>query len=220
MALKVLFLSDAHAEVDSVRRLVGKVRDEKPDLVVFAGDISHQGNLEMAKEIIAELEKLNVKIIAVPGNMDSKEILEFLEEKGMSIEKKIVNVKGYVFAGLGGAIAHNKIYPYNLGELNAKKVLDEILKGSDAKKTILVTHSPPKDTKLDLAGGKVHIGSKEIGKAIEKYQPLLSVFGHVHEAEGEIMIGNTLCISLNPAMHGKALIVELNGEIKRREVKA
>jgi Icc-related predicted phosphoesterase len=47
-------------------------------------------------------------------------------------------------------------------------------------------------------GGRTYVpvGSKAVRKAIETYQPLLGLHGHVHEAKGFANIGRTLC--LNP----------------------
>jgi hypothetical protein len=39
-------------------------------------------------------------------------------------------------------------------------------------------------------------GSSGVRKTIEKYQPLVGLHGHIHEAKGFIKIGRTLC--LNP----------------------
>lgn len=38
-------------------------------------------------------------------------------------------------------------------------------------------------------------GSTAVRAAIEKYQPLLGLFGHIHEGRGHIKIGRTLCIN-------------------------
>ncbi|MEM3852498.1 MAG: hypothetical protein QXP70_05800 [Methanomassiliicoccales archaeon] len=72
-------------------------------------------------------------------------------------------------------------------------------------------HCPPYDTPLDravmldpdgkLRGGAGHsrtapVGSTAVRKAIEKYQPLLGLHGHIHESRGYCKIGRTVC--LNP----------------------
>ncbi|MGZ6317076.1 MAG: metallophosphoesterase family protein [Anaerolineales bacterium] len=79
----------------------------------------------------------------------------------------------------------------------------------DMKNAIFNLHVPPYNSKLDDAplldknlvpidGGRTYgpVGSKAVRKAIEKYQPLLGLHGHVHEAKGQANIGRTLC--LNP----------------------
>ncbi len=72
-------------------------------------------------------------------------------------------------------------------------------------------HVPPFDTNLDVApeldanltpklslsGGfkMVPVGSKAVRAAIEKYQPLVSVHGHIHESRSAQKIGRTMCIN-------------------------
>jgi Icc-related predicted phosphoesterase len=42
----------------------------------------------------------------------------------------------------------------------------------------------------------IPVGSTAVRAAIEKYQPLLGLHGHIHESKGSVKIGRTLC--LNP----------------------
>jgi hypothetical protein len=71
-------------------------------------------------------------------------------------------------------------------------------------------HCPPYDSGLDEApeldenlkmkasGSGVStkpVGSVAVRNAIEKYQPLLALVGHVHEGRGHVRIGRTLCIN-------------------------
>jgi hypothetical protein len=93
-------------------------------------------------------------------------------------------------------------------------------------------HCPPYDTQLDIApeldetfkpkvsGGSgvnmIHAGSLAVRQAIEKYQPLLGLHGHIHESRGFVKIGRTLCI--NPGseygegiMRGALINLDKNG---------
>ncbi len=90
-------------------------------------------------------------------------------------------------------------------------------------------HVPPYATGLDIApllddnlkpmvvAGEVAmgpVGSKAVRAAIEKYQPLVSLHGHVHESRGVARIGRTTCI--NPGSeygdgHLRAALVNLKG---------
>jgi Icc-related predicted phosphoesterase len=78
----------------------------------------------------------------------------------------------------------------------------------DVKNAIFNLHVPPYNSKLDEAplldkqlrpvdGGHTYVpvGSTAVRKAIETYQPLLGLHGHVHEAKGSTNIGRTLCIN-------------------------
>ena len=75
---------------------------------------------------------------------------------------------------------------------------------------VCVFHAPPYDSQLDLApaldknlkieatGGQVMmrpVGSPAVRAIIEKYQPLLTLHGHIHESPGFRRMGRTLMIN-------------------------
>ena len=73
---------------------------------------------------------------------------------------------------------------------------------------VWVAHTPPFGSKLDQANGNHSWGSKAVRHAIEKYQPMLSLHGHIHdspEVSGEYSetIGATLAI--NPGQLERSL---------------
>jgi Icc-related predicted phosphoesterase len=51
--------------------------------------------------------------------------------------------------------------------------------------------------KLSLSGGfkMISVGSKAVREAIEKYQPLAGLHGHIHESRSAQKIGRTMCIN-------------------------
>lgn len=80
----------------------------------------------------------------------------------------------------------------------------------DPRKAIFNCHVPPKGTSLDQApllkedlspvvrGGEIvfgSVGSEAVRKAIETYQPAVSLHGHVHESRAVCRIGKTTCIN-------------------------
>jgi len=95
--------------------------------------------------------------------------------------------------------------------------ISKIKRMSDPKKTIYSMHCPPKNTFLDQTH-EHHVGSKSIRYFIEKYQPPLTLHGHIHESpqlSGEYKenINKTLCI--NPGSNHiesilNAVIVDLD----------
>jgi Icc-related predicted phosphoesterase len=78
----------------------------------------------------------------------------------------------------------------------------------DPRNAVFNIHVPPHKSGLDeapeldknlrpvLAGQSLKpVGSTALRKSIEKYQPLLSLHGHIHEGRGATRIGKTLCIN-------------------------
>ena len=79
----------------------------------------------------------------------------------------------------------------------------------DVRNSVFNIHVPPYGSTLDDApeldealrpkyGGHslTPVGSHAVRHVIEEYQPLLGLFGHIHEARGATRLGRTLC--LNP----------------------
>ena len=84
--MRLLCISDIHSDIGGVKKIKKRFLHNKIDLVVIAGDFSNEGSTRIVEQIIEELSF--ARILAVPGNMDTGEILELLEGKGMSLHKK------------------------------------------------------------------------------------------------------------------------------------
>jgi Icc-related predicted phosphoesterase len=99
----------------------------------------------------------------------------------------------------------------------------------DPATSIFNLHVPPYDSGLDRAREiredltvvyksgqpvEIPVGSKAVREAIEEYQPLVSLHGHIHESRGEARIGRTLALNSGSEynsgrIHG--VVVKLNG---------
>jgi len=81
-----------------------------------------------------------------------------------------------------------------------------ISKIKNKEKSIFNFHAPPHGFALDLApqlskdliqavDRKIHVGSLSVTKMIKKYQPFLSLHGHIHESRGIQKMGKTTMIN-------------------------
>ncbi len=85
------------------------------------------------------------------------------------------------------------------------EALDELAALTPAAETVFVLHSPPRDTRCDMIGARVHVGSRAIRGFIERRQPPLVLSGHIHEsprvsASWRDTIGRT--VTVNPGQFG------------------
>jgi uncharacterized protein len=77
-------------------------------------------------------------------------------------------------------------------------------------------HVPPYDSRLDTAAeldsdfnvvliGKephmIPVGSTGVRRAIEEFQPIAALHGHIHESAGMSRIGRTLCVNPGSDYH-------------------
>ena len=176
-----------------------------------------------------------VTVIMTPGNDDIFEI-DHLVKKYES--------KG-IFSGLSHPVKlgkneiisldYSNITPWKTYREAPEKDLEKIIKSKvksveNIGLSIFNFHCPPYQTKLDIApnidrnfhyvvnpGGieNKHVGSVAVRKAIEQYQPLLSLHGHIHESAGFHYIGKTLSINPGSAFEIgllKAFIVDITDD--------
>jgi hypothetical protein len=61
---------------------------------------------------------------------------------------------------------------------------------------VLLVHGPPFRV-LDRAARGVDTGSHALRRAILRARPSLGVFGHIHEAHGEAVLGDTRCLNVS-----------------------
>ncbi|MBU0466454.1 MAG: metallophosphoesterase [Nanoarchaeota archaeon] len=127
--------------------------------------------------------------------------------------------KDFVFIGMRGHTFQGKVKSKAFKKHRA--ILDNLFKKfekeNNAKKVIFVSHIPPLNTKLDKIGMKAHPkvrgthrGSKLTRRIIERYQPILNLCGHTHEAWGKDKIRKTLCVNTGAANEGRAAIIKIS----------
>ena len=162
-----------------------------------------------------KLRDSEIKCIINAGNDDRMEIDDVLESSKVLIhpEGKIVKVdEKHEMISTG----YTNMTPWNCPrdiseEELATRIQDMTSKVSDMQNCIFNSHCPPFDSAIDAApkldkdlkpvvsgGGEiimVPVGSTAVRAAIEKYQPLLGLHGHMHESKGSAKVGRTLCVN-------------------------
>jgi uncharacterized protein len=111
-------------------------------------------------------------------------------------------------------VPYSNVTPWNTNRELTEPQLEERIRTTVEKlehpeRSVFNIHVPPIGAHLDLAprltpdltkimgpGGEpemVHVGSTAVRTAIERYQPLLGLHGHIHESKGFSEIGRTVC---------------------------
>lgn len=203
--MKILALSDLHADELLLDRLRAIAARNPYDLVLFCGDITTRGPVSYAEEVV----RLFPKAYAVHGNMDTTEVIDRLREMGVLIHGKKVRLKEWNIVGLGGS----NPTPFNTpGELSEEEIGATLAKSGVDEFSILVTHPPPYGM-FDSVGG-MHVGCQAVRKAIEAKKPILAICGHIHEYEGKEILGETLVVKLAPAEKLRAAEITINDSIE------
>jgi hypothetical protein len=71
---------------------------------------------------------------------------------------------------------------------------------ADASRVICMFHGPPNGTACDQLYGRIHVGSRETRRFLERHAPALSLHGHIHESpavSGRFAdrVGTTVCVN-------------------------
>jgi Icc-related predicted phosphoesterase len=167
--------------------------------------------MQLAKE---RAKPHGIEVYIQPGNDDEPRVLDAMSSDFVvNPEGKLIHLRDSVPMISYG---HSNRTPWNSPrELDEDQLSAEIEKMaaqlSTCELTVFNMHVPPKDATIDRApvldanfkpvvrAGEIQMagaGSTAVRGAIQKYQPLLSLHGHIHESGGMAKIGRT--ISINP----------------------
>ena len=174
-----------------------------------------EGWLELAE---TRLKGTGVKLYVTGGNDDPIGIGAVIDKHESDVvanadERVLTLPSGHEMISLGYSNPTPWHLPRDISEDElAKKVENVAVKVKNMRTAIFNLHVPPYNTppldyapELDStlrpkmeAGGQfkmVPVGSVAIRKSIERFQPLLGLHGHIHEAKGAVYVNKTLCIN-------------------------
>ena len=165
------------------------------------------------------LKGTGIRCFVTGGNDDDPEVLEAIRGAGresfFACEAEVIPIdEQHSMASVG----FSNPTPWKTPREIPDEKLGEIIEGmcaqvKDFQHCIFNFHVPPVDSTLDLcpkldwstdppspimsSGQMVFAGagSASVRKAIEKYQPMLGLHGHIHEAQGMVKIGRTTCVN-------------------------
>jgi len=169
-----------------------------------------------------KLEGTPVRCYVCPGNDDRPETDEVIvqSEAVELAEGRVVEVDGVEMISTGWSNPTPwETYRECSEEQLTTRMAPMIAGLRDPGRAIFNLHCPPYASKLDeapaldrelrpLQGGQLlrPVGSTAVRDAIMRYQPALSLHGHIHEARGVARLGRTLAI--NPGSSYEAGILQ------------
>ena len=207
--MRILALADLHSEEFILERLAKIVERERFDLILIVGDITQNGPLSYAEDLLDVLR--GEKVWAIHGNMDTQQVVDLLERRGIFLHMQKAEIGEWNFIGFGGSSPT----PFNTPtEYEEWQIYEELNKFRMNQKTVLVTHSPPYNSGVDKTSAGMSAGSKSIRRIIEEKKPFMNVCGHIHEGEGETLIGSTRIVKVPAAMNGRLAEIFISEEVK------
>jgi len=172
--------------------------------------------VDLAEERLAGTGK---KCFVTGGNDDDPQVLTAIKREDtksfFACENEMVYVDDdHSMISVGYSTPTPWKTPREVSDEELGVIIENIaLKVPDMKKAIFNFHDPPVDSSLDtcpkldwtkdppeqiVQGGQVVLfgaGSVSVRHAIEKYQPMLGLHGHIHESQAMAKLGRTTCIN-------------------------
>lgn len=214
-------------EVASISALSEEERERWFERVMLE---AFRGWLDVAEE---RLVGTDIRCFVMPGNDDPSSIEDVIDSATLveSCDEKVVTFDDYQMLSVG----YSNRTPWNSPrELDEDALYDRIAalaeQIDDHTRAVWNIHVPPYDSQLDTAaeldedfnmvllGRQPHlipVGSSAVREAIERYQPLVALHGHIHESPGATRIGRTLCLNPGSDYHTGRIsgcIVNLRGD--------
>jgi len=207
--------SDFHGSIKAFREAAFKFEDVQADVIVVCGDITHFGLVQEARALLSPLVNLKLPVLFVPGNCDPPSLVGVDMEGARCIHGLCEIYGDLMFLGVGGGLISPFQTPF---EMTEEEIMDVLTRGfrqaSSGRRLVLVSHHPPKGTKIDRLYSGKHIGSISVRRFIEEKKPSIVFCGHVHEARGIDHIGETILVNPGPARHGHYALADFNGKIE------
>ncbi len=194
------------------------------------------GWIRLAEERLAGTD---VRCYITGGNDDHNQLVDLLQREArgpvVACENQVIALQDdYLMVSLGYSNPTPWKTPREITEEELRSKIEQVFEGvEDCTKVVFNMHVPPVDSTLDTcpmldtstdpptvisSGGEPVMfgaGSPAVADAIKKYQPLLSLHGHIHESRGVVKIGRTTAV--NPGSeYGEGIlrgaIINLQGD--------
>jgi Icc-related predicted phosphoesterase len=175
----------------------------------------------------------DVRCFVMPGNDDPPGVDSAIERavRVEACDERIVEFAGYTMLSLGYSNRTPFDSPRELDEDELARRIERLAgQVDDLSRCIFNLHVPPYDSQLDtapqldedlkvvVAAGEpklIPVGSTAVREAIERFQPMVALHGHVHESRGVTTLGRTLCINPGSDYHTgriSGVLVHLRGD--------
>lgn len=208
--MKIVSFGDVHMATRNLDRMDEAMRDA--GLIIISGDLTNFGGVEDARKVIEDARRACPRVLALPGNLDRREVTPFLDAEGVGFHGRGVVVDGIGIFGCGGS----NITPFKTPtELTEDEIHDTLTRGyeqvRDIRPLLMVCHTPPHETACDRIVGGRAVGSTAARRFIEEVKPDVCISGHIHESAGVDRIGPTTILNAGPFKGGGYIVVRKTG---------
>jgi uncharacterized protein len=216
--MKIVSFGDVHMAVKQMQKIA--VELSTADLIILSGDLTNFGGCVEAKQVLEAARSYCPAVLALPGNLDCPEVIEFLQNERTALHGRHRRIDNLGVFGCGGS----NITPFHTPLEYQDEELGAILSQAysevaDAPLQLMVSHTPPHATRLDRLINGTPVGSLSIRQFIVQHQPQICITGHIHESPGVDFIGRTKILNAGPFSAGGYIVVHYQGNQMHAELK-
>jgi uncharacterized protein len=212
--MRMVCITDLHGDPQALDRILA---DAGPsDVVLLGGDITSFGTPNTAEFLVRRAMESCLQVLAVAGNCDSAAIDERLASLGVSLFGRGVMLQGVGFYGVSAMPP----WTGTMYELSEDEIAASLGAGRgqltppQPEREVVLSHTPPRGTRLDRTRRGEHVGSVAVRQFIDLVQPALVLCGHIHEARGIDRLGATAIVNCGPAFDGQYVIAEIQADVQ------
>ncbi len=210
--MRIVCITDLHGDTQALDRILA---DAGPaDVVLLGGDITNFGTPNTAEFLVRRAMERCPQVLAVAGNCDSAAIDDRLATLGVSLFGRGVLLQGVGFYGASAMPP----WTGTMYELSEDEIAASLAAGRgqlmQPQREVVLSHTPPRGTRLDRTRHGEHVGSVAVRQFIEQVQPALVVCGHIHEARGVDRLGAATIVNCGSAYDGHYALAEINVDVQ------
>lgn len=204
--MRIVSFGDIHMSLRTIERLAPELK--VADLVILSGDLTNFGGRDDAAEVLAATRRHAPNVLAVCGNLDLREVIDFLDDEGVSLHGDARRVAGLGIFGCGGSNVTPFRTPTELSDAEIAALLERgHARIADAARRLMICHTPPLNSTTDRLLNGQHVGSPAVRAFIELHQPDICITGHIHESAGVDRIGRTTVVNAGALRDGGYVVV-------------
>ena len=217
--MRIVSFGDIHMALRTIERLAPELA--AADLVILSGDLTNFGGRDDARDVLDATRRHAREVLAVCGNLDLREVIDFLDDEGVSLHGEARRIGDLGIFGCGGSNLTPFHTPTELSDVEIAALLERgHARVADAPQRLMICHTPPANTTTDRIMSGQHVGSPAVRTFIETHQPDVCITGHIHESAGVDRIGRTIVLNAGALRTGGYIVVTqsdngLTAELRR-----
>jgi len=215
--MEILAVAGVHGRTLNLKKVL---KLSSWDALLIAGDVAPYWRPGAARDILIDIvREFGNPVVVVAGNMDSLEAVLSTSaiENIFPLHGDVYRLGELEIVGIGGSPPTPFGTPTELGEKEIESLLLKAFsKLSRDSEVLVLSHAPPYGTAVDMARGRIHVGSRALRRVLENSgaRVRLCMCGHVHEARGRDTVGGVTVVNVGPLMLGYYAVVRIGRELE------